>query len=180
MSKLRVKPEIKPTMNCRDAEIMIVDLIAEHQPSDTPAELSEHLSSCDLCKRLYLNINQDFKVLTASRRTAPDPLFFDTLSVRLQSMPGLHFHNRKPVRRILHYSPVLLTAAASVIFGIWLGSKWFILTQAGAEYSNSLSAQERSGMVEAFASEMHLTDETTLALESYFTENETSDNYDTK
>ncbi|MBK6963913.1 MAG: hypothetical protein IPH20_08165 [Bacteroidales bacterium] len=165
-------------MNCREAELLMVDFIAKQTPSDIPAALSEHLSSCSLCMRLYSNCIIDFKVLAAGRRIAPDPGFFDKLSVRLQSRPGLSIHKRKPVRRILHYSPVFLTAAASVILGIWIGSKWFILTQAGIETSNSLSSEERSGMVEAFASEMQLTDESTLALESYFIENENSDNYD--
>jgi hypothetical protein len=180
MSQLRVKPEIRPTMNCRDGELMILDYVAKHQPSDMPAELAEHLSSCDLCNRLFIDISRDFDVLIAGRRYTPDPVFFDQLSIRLQTLSVQHPQKLKPLSRIIHYSPVILTAAASVILGIWLGSKLFILTQADVDTSFAFSDQERSGMVEAFASEMHLTDENTLVLESYFNENDNSDNHDTK
>ncbi len=180
MSQLRVKQEIRPTMNCRDAELMILDFITKHQPSDIPAELSEHLSVCDLCSRLYIRSNPDFKALLAGRRTAPDPDFYNKLSFRLKTASGPPIQYRKPLLRFIHYSPAFFTAAASVILGVWLGSKWFILTQGGVDSGYPISDLDRSGMVEAFASELHLADEATLALESYFSENENTGNYDTK
>lgn len=180
MNQLRVKPEISRSMKCRDAELMIMDFPFRLQPSGVPAELSEHLASCVSCNRFYNGYSSDLDALNAGRRVVPDHAFFDRLSTNLQTHTDQPRRNLKPLRRILHFSPAILTAAASVILGIWIGSKWFILTQAGIETAGSLPSEDRSGMVEAFASEMQLTDESTLALESYFIENENSDNYDAK
>ena len=86
----------------------------------------------------------------------------------------------RPLRRIVHLSPMLTATAASLVLGIWLGGRMFNLLQTGIENRNTLSGQERGVILDAYASDLHLNDDTTLTLENYFMDDETPDANDTK
>jgi|GEM_PF-1093199 len=180
MTKLRVKPENDTNMKCREAELQIIDFLAQRPSAGMPAELAGHLVSCSSCSALLKEYSAGFNTLASGRRKVADPTFYDRLTINMQVKTNSHLTTSKPVVRILHLRPLFIAVAASLILGIWLGGRLFNVVQPDSGDENTLSGQQRVALLDAYASDLHLNDDATLALENYLIDFETPGTNDTK
>ncbi|NTW24594.1 MAG: DUF3379 domain-containing protein [Lentimicrobium sp.] len=180
MKHLRVKPSNNTVMKCTEAEIRIIDLLTQRKPVELDEELSRHLGSCSSCTRLLNECRNSFDTLLSGRKNKPDPEFYDRLLFRMQQNEVNHPEKEIPVKRIIRLSPMLAAVAASVILGIWIGGQLFTAVSSGALSGNQLEVANRAAQLQAFASDVNLEDESTLALESYLTDDLNATGNDTK
>ena len=180
MRKLRVKTKNKSTMKCREAEMLIIDFVAQSQFAQMQTGLSEHLVSCSSCTRLLKEYGSGFNALASGRRTTPDPGFYGKMMIKMQSQDDVQPESKGLLSRIINLSPAVLAVAASVILGIWLGGRLFAVTESGTGTGYNLSGEERTGLVAEFAGDIHLNDEMTLSLEDYLINDENPVNHDIK
>lgn len=180
MKKFRVKTENNTNMKCRKAELQIIDFLAQRPSAGMPEELAGHLFFCSSCNKLLREYSAGFNALASGRRKVADPTFYDRLILKMQVNGNSHVNASKPVVRILHLRPLLIAVAASLILGIWLGGRLFNIVQPNIGDDNTLSGQQRMALLDAYASDLHLNDDATLALENYLLDDETPDANDTK
>lgn len=180
MTKLRVKPENNTNMKCREAELQIIDFLAQRPSAGMPEELAGHLISCSSCNKLLKEYSAGFSALASGRRKFADPGLFNRLTKKMQDEDSSQVNKVRPLNRIVHFSPMLTATAASLVLGIWLGGRMFNSMQPGIENKNTLTGQERFVLLDAYANDLHLNDDATLALENYLMDDDTPDADDTK
>jgi hypothetical protein len=179
MKQMRVKTEINQHMKCRDAEILIIDILAAGKSVDMTEALSQHVYSCNSCSGFLKELVPGFEELNGGRRNIPDPYFYDRLMIRRQHSDQSQTQKARPVTRIIRIGFVV-TAAAAVFLGIWIGGKMINTMLPVQEDTSVSSLTERTGLIQSYASELHLEDETTLVLESYLFDNENTAGHDTE
>ncbi|MFH1119600.1 MAG: hypothetical protein V1775_07230 [Bacteroidota bacterium] len=173
-----VKTENDPDMKCRDAELLIIDVLASGTQEPVPDNLSVHLLSCDSCSMLFAEYGKGFSNLAEGRKSGPDPAFYDNLVVAMKQQ-GHKTQVKTNPRRIFLYSPALAAAAASVMLGFWIGSR-VIYPTLQMKSSESLPAvAEGSAMMQEYADDLYPEEGYTLMLEGYLAENENTDGDDT-
>jgi hypothetical protein len=171
MKLSRVKTENNTNMKCRDAELLIIDWLASGTRQPLPADLSAHLLSCGSCTGLIRNYKTGFLNIAKGRKTDPDPAFYDNLIVAMQQS-GMK--NKAEIRpgRILLYSPALAAAAASVILGVWIGSRLIYPALQVNNSENIHAVADGSALIQEYANDLNPEEDFTLVLEGYLTENE--------
>lgn len=179
MKQMRVKTEKNPKMKCRDAELMIIDVLEEGKAVELTADLSQHLASCESCSGFLNDVDHGFNELRGGRKSHPDPYFYDRLMIRHQHPGQGQPQKARPVTRIIRMSSVIV-AAAAVFLGIWIGGQLINMMIPTQQDANISSHSDRTGMIQSYASELHLEDETTLVLESYLFDNENPEGHDTE
>lgn len=180
MTKLRVKPENNTIMNCLEAELQIIDFLAQRPSAGMPEDLAGHLASCSSCSTLLKEYSAGFNTLASGRRKVADPEFYNRLTTKMQAEDSSHSNKVRPLNKIVHLSPLLTATAASLVLGIWLGGRLFNIVQSDIGDDNTLSGQQRVALLDAYASDLHLNDDATLTLENYLIDFETPGTYDTK
>jgi len=174
-----VKRENNLSMKCSEAELQIIDVLVSGNPGQVTADLSEHLASCSSCAGLFRECSTGFAGIAEGRKTLIDPGFYDGLILALQQR-GSNSHGLTTLRRILRYSPTIAAAAASVILGIWIGSRLISPIQQGISNGSLSGVSDGNSLIQNYSSDMHPEDETTAVLEGYLTVNENTDGYDTE
>jgi len=167
-------------MKCNEAEKRIIDLLAQRKSVGLDEDLSRHLESCSSCTSLLNNYRNSFNEMFSGRKSGPDPEFYDRILVKMQTDNVNHPEKAVPVKRIIRLSPVFAAAAASVILGIWIGGQLFTVVSSGAIANSGSDAGSRAAQLQAFASDVNLEDESTLAIESYLTDDFNVDSDDAK
>lgn len=174
-----VKRENNLSMKCAEAELQIIDVLASGKPGRVPADLSEHLNSCSSCAVLFRECSTGFSSLAEGRKSHIEPGFYDRLIVtELQNRSSSH--NLTAVRRVMRYSPTIAAAAASVILGIWIGSRLISPSQSGFSIGSFSGVADGNSYIQNYSSDMHPEDEITVVLEGYLTVNENTVGYDTE
>lgn len=167
-------------MKCNEAENRIIDLLAQRKSVGLDEDLSHHLESCSSCTSFLNNYRSSFNEMFSGRKSEPDPEFYDRILEKMQTDNVNHPEKAIPVKRIIRLSPMIAAAAASVILGIWIGGEVFTAVSSGAIANSGLETANRTAQLQAFASDVNLEDESTLALESYLADDLNADNDDTK
>lgn len=174
-----VKRENNLSMKCSEAELQIIDALASGKPGQVPADLSEHLASCSSCAGLFRECSTGFSSIAEGRKSHIEPGFYDRLIVKeLQNRSSSH--NLTAVRRIMRYSPTIAAAAASVILGIWIGSRLINPSQTGFPNGSFSGVADGNSLIQNYSSDLHPEDETMAVLEGYLTVNENTDGYVTE
>ena len=167
-------------MKCNEAEKRIIDLLAQRKSVRLDEDLSRHLESCSSCTSSLNNYRAGFNEMFSGRKSEPDPEFYDRILERMQTDHINYPEKTIPFKRIIRLSPMVAAAAASVILGIWIGGQLFTAVSSGSAANSGLETANRAAQLQAFASDVNLEDESTLALESYLADDLNADNDDTK
>jgi len=174
-----VKRENNLSMKCSEAELQIIDVLASGKPGQVTADLSEHLASCSSCAGLFRECSTGFAGIAEGRKTLTDPGFYDRL-ITAEFQKGGNNHPANTIRRIIRYSPTIAAAAASVILGIWIGSRLISPSQSGFPTGGFSGVADGNSLIQNYSSDLHPEDETTAVLEGYLTVNENTDGYGTE
>lgn len=180
MKRLSVKTENNTKMNCSKAGSVIIDLLLQAKPGELPVAVTEHLANCDSCRNLFHNSIEGFNLLIAGRRSQPDPDFYKKV------LAGIQVHDKKAtsgngnINRIIRLSPALVSAAAAVLLGIWIGGRLLGNLQPAIVDETAFITSDRSELLQAYANDLHLNDETTIPIERFLIDNETTESHDSK
>ncbi|MBK6346025.1 MAG: hypothetical protein IPN08_03940 [Bacteroidales bacterium] len=174
-----VKTENNQDMQCNEAELRIIDLLASGSQEQVSTDLSEHMHACNSCSRFFKECSTGFSGIAEGRKITSDPDFYEKIAGALQQKESTG-HRRLPARRILRYSPTIVAAAASVLLGIWIGSRLISPAQSGFSNGSFSSGAGGNSLIQNYDSDLHPEDETTSILVGYLTEIENTDSYDTE
>ncbi|MDY0101581.1 MAG: hypothetical protein RBS07_01505 [Lentimicrobium sp.] len=165
VKSLKQKP-----MNCEQCELMIFDLPFSAKDANFNLLLQEHLAQCKSCRDIFDRHLAEMQQLKENRRVQPDSLFYDRLLLRMESNLSPQKGKISKVGKILQLSPAILSAAAAIILGIWIGGRLTINIQPAA----ATTVASRQLMLDAVAEDLNLKDVSESLLESYLTDNENS------
>ena len=155
-------------MNCEQCELMIFDLPLSAKDANHDPLLREHLSQCKSCSAMLNHHLAEMQQLKETRRFQPDPLFYDKLLLRMESNSAPQKAKSSKTGKILRLSPAILSAAAAIVLGIWIGGRLTMNIQPVP----STSVASRQLMLDAVAEDLNLKDVSESLLESYLTDNE--------
>lgn len=167
-------------MNCSEAGTIIIDLLLQAEPGELPVAATEHLANCDSCRNLLDNSIEGFNLLSAGRRSQPDPDFYNKVIAGMQDHDKKAISGKGSIIRIVRLSPALISAAAAVLLGIWIGGSLLGNLQPAIDNGTALETSDRPELLQAYADDLHLNDETTIAIERFLIDNETTDSDDPK
>jgi hypothetical protein len=154
-------------MNCEQCELMIFDLPFSAKLATLESALLDHISQCDACNRLLIIHLAGMQQINEERRILPDPFFNDRLLARMKD-ENRSVKNERTSGKLLQFSPALLSAAAAIILGIWIGGRLTMNIQPVP----AVTAESRQLMMDAVAEDLNLKDVSESLLESYLTDNE--------
>lgn len=170
-----VKTENRKTMNCAEAERLMIDRVfsgKDHQLND---ELDAHTADCAACRSFHQKLSADFNASFPDRKQVPDPDFYDRLLAGKKSGEKRSSRRSHGLAPLVRFAPRLSAAAAAVLLGIWLGGRLFTsfisINTAGGISEETL----RSEYMQSYAADLNITDATDLALENYLNFNAGTD-----
>ncbi len=155
-------------MNCEQCELMIFDLSLSAKDANHDPLLQKHLSQCKSCSAMLDRHLAEMQQLKESRSVQPDPLFYDKLLSRMENTPSSQRAKSSKAGKILQLSPAILSAAAAIIMGIWIGGRLTMNIQPAPP----TTVASRQLMLDAVAEDLNLKDVSESLLESYLTDNE--------
>lgn len=155
-------------MNCEIYELMIFDLPFSIKEADVDATLKEHVSKCSSCEAMLTQHLAGMQQMNEGRRVQPNPFFFQRLLSRMENNKLSHKVSNTTGNRILRLSPALISAAAALIFGVWIGGQLTVDFQS----SPVNPSDSRQLMLNAVAEDLNLIDVSESALETYLMENQ--------
>ena len=155
-------------MNCEIYELMIFDLPFSTREADVDTTLLEHVSQCSSCRTMLTQHLAAMQQMKESRRVQPNPFFYQRLLSRMENNKVSGKVINTTGNRILRLSPALLSAAAALVFGVWIGGQLTINLQ-----TNPINPSEsRELMLNAVAEDLNLIDASESALETYLLDNQ--------
>ena len=155
-------------MNCEIYELMIFDLPFSTREADVDTTLLEHVSQCSSCRAMLTQHLAGMQQMKESRRVQPNPFFYQRLLSRMENNKVSGKVSNTTGNRILRLSPALLSAAAALVFGVWIGGQLTINLQ-----TNPINPSEsRELMLNAVAEDLNLIDASESALETYLLDNQ--------
>ena len=155
-------------MNCERYELMIFDLPLSTREADIDTVLREHVSQCSSCRSLLTSHLAGMQQMNESRRVQPNPFFYQRLLSRMVDNEASANEKTTSGNRILRLSPVLMSAAAALIFGVWIGGQLTMDLQT----SPINSSDSRELMLNAVAEDLNLINVSETALETYLMDNQ--------
>lgn len=155
-------------MNCEQCEQMIFDLPFSAKLATLESSLLEHISHCEDCNRLLIIHLAGMQQIKEERCVLPDPLFYDRLLTRMNNENRSINTTGRIQGKLLQLSPALLSAAAAIVLGIWIGGRLTVNIQP----VTTTTAESRQLMMDAVAEDLNLKDVSESLLESYLTDNE--------
>jgi len=167
-------------MNCNEAGNIIIDMLLQAKPGELPVGFTEHIENCDSCRNLADNYREGFNHLSAGRRSQPDPDFYNKVLAEMQDHDEKATSGKGNINRVIRLSPALVSAAAAVLLGIWIGGSLLGNLQPANDNATALQTSERPELLQAYADDLHLNDETTVTIERFLIENETTETHDSK
>jgi hypothetical protein len=175
MRKDGVKTQNKPTMNCAEAERLIIDRVFSGSVLQQDDELKAHTAVCAACRSFHQKLSADYEISFADRKRLPDPDFYDKLFTGEKSGKTHKELKSHSVAPLLRFAPGLSAAAAAVLLGVWLGGRLFT-TIIPANASSGVNPELlRADYIQSYAADLNLTDATDMALENYLNFNAESD-----
>lgn len=159
-------------MKCREAQKLILDYTATKGIRQDNPDLNRHLQQCTTCRRMSEMYSSAFQALAADRITELNPDFHNKVMETIK--PGV----ARPVKQIwspditYQLSRSLAGLAAAIFLGIWIGSRVLTYLFSGPAIPDGaiVSAQD------SYAQEISFQDEAVDRLESYFFDNNNSEN----
>ena len=155
-------------MNCEIYELMIFDLPFSTREADVDTTLLEHVSQCSSCRTMLTQHLAGMQQMKDSRRVQPNPFFYQRLLSRMENNKVSDKENNTTGNRILRLSPALISAAAALIFGVWIGGQLTMNLQT----SPVNLSESRELMFNAVAEDLNLIDASESALETYLMDNQ--------
>lgn len=155
-------------MNCERYELMIFDLPFSTKEADIDTTFREHLSQCSSCRALLNRHLDGMQQINENRRVQPNPFFYQQLLTRMETNAALGKASRTSGNRILRLSPALMSAAAALVFGVWIGGQLTMDFQATPV--NPFDSREL--MLNAVAEDLNLIHASETALETYLMDNQ--------
>ena len=155
-------------MNCEIYELMIFDLPFSTREADVDTTLLEHVSQCSSCRAMLTQHLAGMQQMKESRRVQPNPFFYQRLLSRMENNKVSGKVSNTTGNRILRLSPALLSAAAALVFGVWIGGQLTMNFQS----SPVNSSESRDLMLNAVAEDLNLIDASESALETYLLDNQ--------
>lgn len=147
-------------MNCRETEILMLEIAPYNKGDNFPPDISAHLAECDHCSHFWLNLNKDLVQLKTGRIKNIDPRRFDMIIEKYSETQNTAVKSQSG--KLIRYAKPLLVAAASVAIGIWLGDRLLNVIPSNVKgNSNEIRISEQ------YAQDIYLTDENLKTLESY-------------
>lgn len=165
---LRVSNLKNTPMNCELYELMIFDLPFSTRKADIDATLMEHVSKCSSCKAMLNQHLAGMKQMNEGREVQPNPFFYQRLLSRMENNKVSDKATNTSGSRILRLSPALVSAAAALVFGVWIGGRLTMDIQT----SPVNQADSRELMLTAVAEDLNLIDASESALETYLMDNQ--------
>lgn len=163
----RVKLKKHP-MNCEHYELMIFDLPFSTREADIDTVLRQHLSGCSSCRMLFDRHLAGMQQINESRSVQPNPFIYQALLSRMENTAAKAKVRTLSGNRILRLSPALMSAAAAIVFGVWIGAR---LTM-DLETNPINSFESRELMLNAVAEDLNLIDASESMLETYLMDNQ--------
>ena len=155
-------------MNCEIYELMIFDLPFSTREADVDTTLLEHVSQCSSCRVMLTQHLAGMQQMKDSRRVQPNPFFYQRLLSRMENNKVSDKENNTTGNRILRLSPALISAAAALVFGVWIGGQLTMNLQT----SPVNLSESRELMFNAVAEDLNLIDASESALETYLMDNQ--------
>ena len=155
-------------MNCELYELMIFDLPFSTREADVDPTLLEHVSQCSSCRAMLTQHLAGMQQMKESRRVQSNPFFYQRLLSRMENNKVSGKVNNTNGNRILRLSPALVSAAAALVFGVWIGGQLTMNFQS----SPVNSSESRDLMLNAVAEDLNLIDASESALETYLLDNQ--------
>lgn len=155
-------------MNCDRYELMIFDLPFSTKEADIDTILREHLSQCSSCRTLRNRHLAGMQQINENQRVKPNPFFYQQLLTRMETNTASGKASRTSGNRILRLSPALMSAAAAIVFGVWIGGQLTMDIQTAPV--NPFDSREL--MLNAVAEDLNLIDASETALETYLMNNQ--------
>lgn len=155
-------------MNCEIYELMIFDLPFSTREADVDTTLLEHVSQCNSCRAMLTKHMAGMQQLIEGRRIQPNPFFYQRLLSRMEKTESSIKTIPNLGNRILRLSPALISAAAALVFGVWIGGRITVNLQT----SPVNPPESRELMLTAVAEDLNLIDTSESALETYLMDNQ--------
>ena len=155
-------------MNCEPYELMIFDLPFSTSEADIDTMLLEHVSQCSSCRAFFTQHLAGMQRINESRRVHANPFLYQRLLSRMENNKVSDKVNNTTGNRILQMSPALISAAAALIFGVWIGGQLTMNLQTAPVNSSD----SRELMFNAVAEDLNLIDVSESVLETYLMENQ--------
>ncbi|MCK9450345.1 MAG: hypothetical protein M0Q90_01520 [Bacteroidales bacterium] len=155
-------------MNCEHYELMIFDLPFSTREADVDTALREHVSQCSSCRLLLNRHLAEMQQISEKRRIHPNPFLYQDLLSRIENNASTAKESAFSAKRILRLSPTLMSAAAAIAFGVWIGGRLTMDIQT----SPVNTSESREIMLSAVAEDLHLIDISESTLEIYLMDNQ--------
>ncbi len=165
---LRVSNLKSTPMNCEIYELMIFDLPFSTREADCDPALLEHVSQCSSCRTMLTQHLAGIQHINESRRVQPNPFLYQRLLSQMENNKVSVKARNAAGNRILRLSPALLSAAAALVFGVWIGGQLTMNLQT----SPISQPDSRELMLTAVAEDLNLIDTSESALETYLLDNQ--------
>lgn len=155
-------------MNCEIYELMIFDLPFSTREADVDTMLLEHVSQCGSCRAMLSQHLAGMQQVNESRRVQPNPFFYQRLLSQMEKKEASGKKSNTTGNRILRFSPALVSAAAALVFGVWIGGQLTMNLQT----TPINPSESRELMLNAVAEDLNLIDASESALETYLLDNQ--------
>ena len=155
-------------MNCEKYELMIFDLPFSAKEADIDTMVLEHVSDCSSCRVMLTKHLAGMQQMNEGRKVQPNPFFYQRLLSRMEKSEYSIKTGTNLGNRILRLSPALLSAAAALVFGVWIGGRITMNLQT----SPVNPPESRELMLTAVAEDLNLIDTSESALETYLMDNQ--------
>lgn len=156
------------SMNCERYELMIFDLPFSTREADVDIVLLKHVSQCSSCEAMLTQHLAGMQQINESRRVESNSFFYQRLISRMENNKLSGKVSNTIGNRILRFSPALISAAAALFFGVWIGGQLTLNLQTAPVNSSD----SRELMFNAVAEDLNLIDVSESALETYLMENQ--------
>lgn len=159
-------------MNCNEVHKQILFFAEATAPENQRQEIQKHLTVCDACNSLYVNIRKNLEAIETEKTNQSDELFFEQLQAKLHQK---HFSTRSSSLFVMRQIIEPLKIAAVIALGIFLG---VLIGNSSEQTAQTTQPQiETYSLEDEFTKEIYFTgnDLAYESVEEYLTENEVSE-----
>ena len=130
--------------HCQDIHEMMVEALYDDLDGERRAEFDAHLQTCPDCARLYQEMVETLRLMSARETAEPDEAFWigysERLAERLESQQRRHQATLRTRRHTWHPHPALRVGAiaALLLVGIFLG-KWIWTDERPSDHGSEVT-----------------------------------------
>ena len=112
-------------MNCNEVHKQILFFAEATAHENQMQEIQKHLTACNECNSLYINILTNLKNIETEKTSQSDELFFEQLQAKLnqkqKTNANLHLHS---FRQVLEPLKIAAVIALGIFLGVLIGNSF--------------------------------------------------------